>query len=87
MTHITCRLTAKNRDQLRNPTIGNLHLPLYLLSIFLFDTTSAQNPQKSHLLRIISVQFRCVVLRRRIVCESGFADKHACSVKVSSAIA
>ena len=23
MTHITCRLTAKNRDQLRNPMIGN----------------------------------------------------------------
>ena len=23
MTHITCRLTAKIRDQLRNPTLGN----------------------------------------------------------------
>jgi len=23
MTHITCRLTAKNRDQIRNPTLGN----------------------------------------------------------------
>ena len=23
MTHITCMLTAKNRDQLRNPTLGN----------------------------------------------------------------
>ena len=23
MTHITCRLTAENRDQLRNPTLGN----------------------------------------------------------------
>jgi len=22
MSHITCRLTAKNRDQLRNPTLG-----------------------------------------------------------------
>jgi len=22
MTHATCRLTAKNRDQLRNPTLG-----------------------------------------------------------------
>jgi len=26
MTHVTCRLTAKNRDQLRNPTLGNLYL-------------------------------------------------------------
>ena len=23
MTHITCRLTTKNRDQLRNPTLGD----------------------------------------------------------------
>jgi len=23
MTHVTCRLTANNRDQLRNPTLGN----------------------------------------------------------------
>ena len=23
MTHITCRLTAKNRDQLRNPALGS----------------------------------------------------------------
>ena len=23
MTHATCRLTTKNRDQLRNPTLGN----------------------------------------------------------------
>ena len=23
MTHLTCRLTAKLRDELRNPTLGN----------------------------------------------------------------
>jgi len=23
MTHVTCRLTAKNQDQLWNPTLGN----------------------------------------------------------------
>jgi len=23
MTHVTCRLTGKNRDQLGNPTLGN----------------------------------------------------------------
>ena len=23
MTHVTCRLTAKNQDQLQNPTLGN----------------------------------------------------------------
>jgi len=30
--HVTCRLTAKNRDQLRNPTLGNrVWLPLPFL--------------------------------------------------------
>jgi len=41
MTHVTCRLTAKNRDQLRNPTLGNrvratftfLPFPSHLYSI------------------------------------------------------
>jgi len=23
MTHVTCKLTAKNQDQLRNPALGN----------------------------------------------------------------
>ena len=39
MTHVTCRLTAKNRDQLRNPTLGNrvwATLPL------LYDCVSLQ---------------------------------------------
>ena len=33
MIHVTCRLTAKNRDQLRNPTLGNrvwAAFPFYL---------------------------------------------------------
>ena len=38
MTHVTCRLTAKNRDQFRNPTLGNrvwLGLPLPFLCCLL----------------------------------------------------
>jgi len=31
MTHVTCRLTAKNRDQLRNPTLGNRVWATFLL--------------------------------------------------------
>jgi len=31
MTHITCRLTAKNRDQLRKPTLCNRLLATFLL--------------------------------------------------------
>ena len=30
MTHVTCRLTAKNRDPLRNPTLGNRVLAPFL---------------------------------------------------------
>ena len=32
MTHVACRLTAKNRDQLRNPTLGNRVLATFLQS-------------------------------------------------------
>ena len=42
MTHVTCRMTAKNRDQLRNPTLGNRLLATftflqftYMLTVFL----------------------------------------------------
>ena len=31
MTHVTYRLTAKNRDQLRNPTLGNRVLATFLV--------------------------------------------------------
>ena len=33
MTHVTCRLTAKNRDQLRNPTLGNRAWATFTLSM------------------------------------------------------
>ena len=33
MTHVTCRLTAKNRDQLRNPTLGNRVWDSFFLSL------------------------------------------------------
>jgi len=39
MTHITCRLTAKNRDQLRNPTLGNLVWAAFYRDSVLVDNT------------------------------------------------
>jgi len=33
MTHVTCRLTAKNRDQLRNRTLGNRVLATFTFFI------------------------------------------------------
>jgi len=41
MTHVTCRLTAKNRDQLRNPTIGN-RVGLWAAFTFYSDDGHAQ---------------------------------------------
>jgi len=34
MTHVTCRLTAKNRDQRRNPTLGNRVWATFTFSYF-----------------------------------------------------
>jgi len=43
MTHVTCRLTAKDRDQIRNPTLGSrangLLLPL---------TSNRLQPRRPH---------------------------------------
>jgi len=39
MTHVTCRLTAKNRDQLRNPALGNrVWATLFLKKLGFFKT-------------------------------------------------
>jgi len=50
MTHVTCRLTAKNRDQLRNSTLGNrvwatfTFLDLYMNIAFnIFSSRSISN--------------------------------------------
>jgi len=50
MTHVTCRLTAKNRDQLRNSTLGNrvwatfTFLDLYMNIAFnIFSSCSISN--------------------------------------------
>ena len=34
MTHVTSRLTAKNRDQLRNPTLGNRAWATFTFLVF-----------------------------------------------------
>jgi len=40
MTHVTCRLTAKNRDQLQNPTLGNR-----VWATFTFFTCTIRTPK------------------------------------------
>jgi len=36
MTHVSCRLPAENRDQLRNPTLGNRVWATFLPFLFTF---------------------------------------------------
>ena len=43
MTHLTCRLTAKNRDQLRNPTLGNRISATFSLPFLPFLGNSSDN--------------------------------------------
>jgi len=40
MTHVTCRLTAKNRDQLRNPTLGNRVWSIFTFFFLCYDCSS-----------------------------------------------
>ena len=40
MTHVTCRLTAKNRDQLRNPTLGNREWASFTFLLWLIEYLS-----------------------------------------------
>jgi len=54
MTHITCRLTAKNRDQLRNPTLGNRVWATFFIFSKLFYKFSIQSP---HLSDAVSQKF------------------------------
>ena len=42
MTHVTCRLTARNRDQVRNPTLGNRVWATFTCYLILAGLISAQ---------------------------------------------
>ena len=43
MTHVTCRLTAKNRDRLRNPTLGSRVLATFTFLASLCELGIAHN--------------------------------------------
>jgi len=47
MTYVTCRLTAKNRDQLRNPTLGIKYgIPLASRSSYFFTGFTIKQSQQ-----------------------------------------
>ena len=53
MTHVTCRLTAKNWDQLRNPTLGNR-----VWAIFTFNESQAMSWQQ----RVVEKKLKQIAL-------------------------
>ena len=44
MTHVTCRLTAKCRDQLRNPMLGNRYLFFTVITVIFTIAARNNNP-------------------------------------------
>jgi len=48
MTHVTCRLTAKNRDQLRNPMLGNRVLAPFYYSLCVIGFVLKRNYKAPH---------------------------------------
>ena len=62
MTHVTCRLTAKNRDRLRNPTLGNR---VWATStFFIIGVTQLAYPLTPEIGR--SSRFLTFIMRRKI---------------------
>ena len=61
MTHVTCRLTAKNRDQLQNPTPGNRVWASFTFYMFV----NAPSHSHSRLRRVDTSSVYGTVTRRR----------------------
>jgi len=49
ITHVTCRLTTKNRDQLRNPTFGNRVLATFTFLLLIIYVISEKKQFVIHL--------------------------------------
>jgi len=66
MTHVTCRLTAKNRDQLRNPTLGNRVWASFTFTFFVSMNDSCTSAHVWH----VSAR-RSATLPGRPLCAGG----------------
>ena len=55
MTHVTCRLTAKNQDQVQNPTLGNRVWASFLLTTVHHLYTVIAMPHQMHVVNRCSL--------------------------------
>jgi len=60
MTHVTCTLTAKNRDQPRNPTLG---LPYALAFTDISNSNHRCKKRSNNFLKLKNVYFVAVILK------------------------
>jgi len=76
MTHVTCKLTAKNRDQLRNPTLGNRLWAAFLIIGDVSDVAAVsclecgQTQGSSQRVRVTDERSQC-----EMVYDTGIARK------------
>ena len=67
MTHITCRLTAKNRDRLRNPTLGNRVWATFTFSVRVRCARQLSVRLRAHLRRSVERQRTDRIVLRPLV--------------------
>ena len=77
MTHVTCRLTAKNRDQLWNPTLGNRVRTTFFAAVSVTEKwtavgqramSNARTRPQTHLKYVdarLSTKLRCIFTHLR----------------------
>jgi len=94
MTHVACRLTAKNRDQLRNPTLGNRVSATFTLSTCFHGFEAATGvagsiplPPGATTLGKLFARFCPVIRQNNLVPVNGHGRSATPKVTVSSGIA
>jgi len=76
MTRVTCRLAAKNRDQLRNPTLGNRAWATFT---FLYDSYAENLASAVELERYErALRLQGAVEKLSWIGAGGMQDQRAC---------
>ena len=68
MTHVTCRLTVKNRDQPRNPTLGNRVWSTFTFSYFPLELCPKLRTSLRHIVSISVVEMCAQPCKVRDTC-------------------
>jgi len=72
MTHVTCRLTAKNRDQLRNSTLGIIEYGLPYIIVY----SVAQRKWNIYTLRVHIPLMQSAVVVQAVSAAENSLNKH-----------